>query len=109
MPNQFAIILDPGYFEHERIYDSVIPNDALILTISDATFGSSGLANSEAETVSLIDLHGNFVSSYTYTIDNNPHYSDEKIICQALFQVKVNRMTQKVSKGFDKGAGYNPQ
>ena len=42
-PFQFAVILDNGYFENSTDYDSLIPSDALILTINGNTFGSRGL------------------------------------------------------------------
>ncbi|MBD3287559.1 hypothetical protein GF337_02035, partial [candidate division KSB1 bacterium] len=77
--NQFAIILDPGYFENDAIYDILIPDAALILTIDGATFGSGGLSNSMAETISLLDQNDNPVSEYTYSLDNAPGHSDEKI------------------------------
>ena len=56
-PNSFAIILDPGYFDHDRIYDSLIPAEALILTIDNSAFGSGGLSNSVAETISIINTN----------------------------------------------------
>ena len=55
MPDQFAVILDNGYFENSTDYDSLIPPEALILTINGKTFGSGGLLNSAPETVTLFD------------------------------------------------------
>ncbi|MBN2011349.1 lamin tail domain-containing protein [candidate division KSB1 bacterium] len=78
-PNQYAIILDPGYFENDGIYDNAIPPDALVLTIDGATFGNSGLSNSVAETIILFNASGDTISKYQYTLDNLPGYSDEKI------------------------------
>jgi len=76
---QFGIILDGGYLENSTYYDSLIPDEALKLTIDNATFGNSGLSNSTAETVSLINPFGTVTSSYTYTLGNESGYSDEKI------------------------------
>ncbi len=79
-PQQFAVVLDPGYFLTTGIYDSLISSDALILTINDNTFGSGGLSNSTAETVVLIDAAGNTVARYTYSLGNPDGISDEKIL-----------------------------
>ncbi len=76
---QYGIILDGGYLENSTYYDSLIPDEALRLTIDNATFGSAGLSNSTAETVSLINSFGTVVSSHTYTLGNEPGYSEEKI------------------------------
>ncbi|MFQ5706207.1 MAG: lamin tail domain-containing protein [bacterium] len=78
-PGQFGIVLDASYFDHSDTYDELIPAGALILTIDNSTFGSSGLSNSNAETVSLISPDGTVVSSYTYSLGNSPGFSDEKI------------------------------
>ncbi|MCI0692708.1 lamin tail domain-containing protein [candidate division KSB1 bacterium] len=79
-PQQFAVALDPGYFLTTGIYDSLIPSNALILTINDNTFGSGGLSNSTAETVVLVDAAGNTVARYTYSLSNADGISDEKIL-----------------------------
>ncbi|NOY77350.1 MAG: hypothetical protein GXO76_05715 [Calditrichaeota bacterium] len=78
-PGQFGIILDSGYFSHSTTYDSLIPEDALVLTIADNSFGSGGLSNSVAEKVSLVNTRGDTVDAYRYTLDNRPGHSDEKI------------------------------
>ena len=78
---QFALILDPGYFDYESdTYDGMVPTSALVLTIDNSTFGSSGLSNSTAETVFLLNSSGIVVSQYTYSLNNEPGFSDEKII-----------------------------
>ncbi|RMF58253.1 MAG: lamin tail domain-containing protein, partial [Calditrichaeota bacterium] len=79
-PGQFGLILDPSYFENSGAYDAIIPATSLVLTIDNTTFGSRGLSNSRAETVSLINAQGDTVSQYTYTLGNAPGFSDEKII-----------------------------
>lgn len=78
-PRQFAIILDQGYFDNIPVYDELIPDDALVLTIDGSTFGNSGLSNSTPETVSLFDSDGHLISQYTYSLDNISGHSDEKI------------------------------
>ncbi len=76
---QYGIILDPGYFDHASIYDELIPDTALILTIEDASFGRYGLRNAPPLTVYLYNARGELVDSYRYSSDNPPGYSDEKI------------------------------
>lgn len=78
-PQSFAIILDPGYFENSTIYDDLIPESVLHLTLDNATFGSGGLSNSTAKTIQLLDSAGTEVSAYLYSIGNAHGYSDEKI------------------------------
>jgi hypothetical protein len=82
-PGQFAVVLDPGYFLTTALYDSLIPAQALILTIDDNSFGSGGLSNSTAETIILLDAAGNTVGRYTYSLDNPDGISDEKIFLNA--------------------------
>jgi hypothetical protein len=79
-PQQFALILDPSYFENSTTYDSLIPENTLILTIDDGSFGSYGWSNTISEPVILISSSGDTVQSYSYSLDNSPGFSDEKII-----------------------------
>jgi hypothetical protein len=60
--------------------NAIIPEEALILSIDGPTFGSRGFSNSTGETVHLIDASGDTLASYTYTIDNDNGFSDEKIL-----------------------------
>ncbi|MFQ5601967.1 MAG: lamin tail domain-containing protein [bacterium] len=78
-PGQFGLILDPSYFDNSSTYDELIPENCLILTLDNSTFGSRGLSNSTPETVSVLDALGNVVSEYTYSTDNAAGISDEKI------------------------------
>lgn len=82
-PGQFAVILDPNYFQSPAVYDSLIPASALILTIDDNSFGSGGLSNSTAETVVLQNAAGQTVARYTYSLDNADGIADEKIFLNA--------------------------
>jgi len=79
LPRQYCVILDGSYFDNSTTYDSVIPDSSLIVRISDNGFGSSGLSNSVARTLTLLDSDSQVVDSYQYTLDNLPGYSDEKI------------------------------
>ena len=84
LPGQYVLILDPDYFEDSSTtYDGRVPESALVVTIDNSTFGSRGLLNSGPETVSLIDRSGHSVSAWTYSIDNAPGYSEEKILASA--------------------------
>ena len=78
-PSQYGIILDNGYFDNSTQYDSIIPQDALILTINGVTFGSRGLLNSAPETVTISTAAGSVAAEYRYSVDNSDGYSDEKI------------------------------
>jgi hypothetical protein len=82
-PGQFAVVFDPGYFQTVAIYDSLVPAQALILTIDDNSFGSGGLSNSTPETVVLVDAGGKTAASYTYSLGNPDGISDEKIFLNA--------------------------
>jgi len=78
-PQQFGLILDPGYFQNSTHYDNLITAQALILTIDNNTFGSSGLSNSSSEPVILTSGNGDTIATYFYSLDNEPGFSDEKI------------------------------
>jgi len=78
-PGQFAIILDPSYFDNSDAYEDLIPGGSLVLTLDNITFGSRGLSNSKAETVFLINSGGGIISQYTYSLGNEQGFSDEKI------------------------------
>ncbi|MBN1478999.1 hypothetical protein EH223_15000 [candidate division KSB1 bacterium] len=77
-PGQHAIVLVPQYFDESNAYDSVIPEDALILTIDKSQFGAYGFKNSESECVSLHQPDTLLIASYCYTPDNADGFSEEK-------------------------------
>ncbi len=79
-PQSFAVILDGSYFGNSTVYDTIIPPDVLILKVSDNSLGSSGLANTKAEYLSIIDSTGDTLATYRYSIGNTQGFSDEKII-----------------------------
>ena len=78
-PNQFGLILDPDYFVQEHLYEELIGDGCLIMTVESTTLGSRGLRNSEPETIELFNPSGAVVAAYTYSVGNTPGYSDEKI------------------------------
>ena len=77
-PGAFGLILDAGYFANSTRYDP-LPAAALILTVSDATLGNSGLSNSAPERVVLVSSSGDTVGAMVYTTGNRPGFSEEKI------------------------------
>ena len=83
-PGQFGLILDLSYFDNSDTYDDLIPEESLVMTIDNTTFGNRGFSNSTAETVSLINSDGEIVSQYTYVLGNDQGFSDEKIDLEGL-------------------------
>ncbi len=78
-PLSFAVILDPTYFQSSTQYDSLIPPEALRITINDNTLGNGGLSNSTAETIMLVSAEGDTIAQYTYSLGNADGISEEKI------------------------------
>ena len=54
-PKSFAIILEGDYIIGSGIYDNLIPPEALILKISDNSFGTSGMSNTANRQIWLIN------------------------------------------------------
>ena len=79
-PLSFAVILDGSYFENSTLYDAIIPDSALILTIDGGAFSLNGLTNTVPKTLSLFNADSQLIDTYRYSIDNKPSYSDEKIL-----------------------------
>jgi len=79
-PGRFAVILDGSYWTNSDTYQDIIPAEALVITIDDAALGSGGLTNTKGKRLSLLDANGNEVTAYRYSPDNQPGYSDEKIL-----------------------------
>ncbi len=78
-PQSFAVILEADYNIDSGIYKNSIPSSALILKISDGSFGSSGMANTTSRHILLLNAKGDTLESYNYSANNNAGYSDEKI------------------------------
>ncbi|MBZ0263924.1 lamin tail domain-containing protein [bacterium] len=86
-PGQYAIILDPGYWEGgEYWYDDRIPPTTLILTVPGSALGSAGLTNSSSERVSLLDAQLDTISSRLYLPDAPNGFSEERILTDGEFR-----------------------
>ncbi len=78
-PQSYAVIFEADYNIDSGIYKNSIPPEALILKISDGSFGSSGMANTTNRPILLLNAKGDTLESYTYSANNNTGFSDEKI------------------------------
>jgi len=79
-PNTFAVIFENDYDIVNGIYSGLVPSNALVLKISDGSFGSSGMANTTSRPLWLINSSGDTIDYYFYSANNNQTYSDEKIL-----------------------------
>lgn len=79
-PQSFAIIFENDYDIVNGIYSGLVPANALILKISDGSFGSSGMANTTSRPLWLINSFNDTVDYYFYSADNLQTFSDEKIL-----------------------------
>ena len=77
-PQSFAVILEGDYTIGSGIYESVIPNEALVLQISDNAFGSSGMANTSDRPIMLLSPADDTLEIYIYSANNSQSFSDEK-------------------------------
>jgi len=78
--NSYCLIMDSSYpTSGEDYYEHLIPDSILRVIIEDGSFGSYGFSNTLAETLFVYDNNDLIVSSYTYSIDQEPGFSDEKI------------------------------
>ncbi len=78
-PLTYALILDPGYTGNSSVYDALIPPEALVITISDNAFGTSGLRNDPPDTVILQNATGYILAYFAYSSGNANGYSEEKV------------------------------
>ena len=78
-PKSFAIILEGDYVIGSGIYDALIPPEALVLKISDNSFGTNGMANTTSRPIWLINTADDTLESYFYSANNSQAHSDEKI------------------------------
>jgi hypothetical protein len=79
-PKSFAIILEGDYIIGSGIYDGLIPLEALVLKISDNSFGTSGMSNTEDRQIWLLNVANDTLEAYFYSANNFQARSDEKII-----------------------------
>ncbi|KAA3657612.1 MAG: hypothetical protein DWQ10_12955 [Calditrichaeota bacterium] len=78
-PQCYAVIFDSDYDVSEGAYASLIPESAKVLKVADKTLGSAGLSNSTPESIIVKSEQGDTLDAYTYSLDNNPGFSDERI------------------------------
>jgi len=76
-PKSFAIILEGDYPFGSGIYDGIIPQEALVVKISDNSFGTSGMAN-ENRQIWLFNVANDTLEGYFYSAPNTQGHSDEK-------------------------------
>jgi len=79
-PKSFAIILEGDYPFGTGIYDGLIPTEALVVKISDNSFGTSGMANTENRQTWLLSAADDTLEAYFYSTPNTQGNSDEKKI-----------------------------
>ena len=77
-PKQYAIIFEGDYDIAAGIYNGLVPEEALVLKITDNTFGG-GMSNSEDRTVRILNAADDTLDAYTYSSNNSSSISDEKI------------------------------
>lgn len=78
-PQSYAVIFEGDYDISTGIYASLVPPEALKLKISDNSFGTSGMANTEARPLWLLSPSDDTLDVYTYSANNPVARSDEKI------------------------------
>ena len=78
-PHSFGVIFENDYDLSSGIYKNIVPPDALVLKISDNSFGSTGMSNSSDRTLVIFNNSGDTVDTCTYSANNTIGYSDEKI------------------------------
>jgi hypothetical protein len=79
-PKSFAIILEGDYILGSGIYDGLIPPEAVVLKISDNSFGTSGMSNTSNRPIWLINAANDTLEAYFYSANNSLAHSDEKIV-----------------------------
>jgi hypothetical protein len=77
-PNSYAVVLEGDYDFNSGIYNNIIPSSALILKITNNSFGTSGMANTTSRPVWLLSPSGDTLDYYFYSADNSVSISDEK-------------------------------
>ncbi|MDH3267748.1 MAG: lamin tail domain-containing protein [Ignavibacteria bacterium] len=77
-PKSFTVILEADYVIGSGIYDGLIPPEALVLKITDNSFGTSGMANTTSRPIWLVNTLDDTLDSYFYSANNTQTHSDEK-------------------------------
>jgi len=85
----FAVIMDRGYLVDNKssTYEDLIPDSALLVTIQDNSLARSGLTNSAASQIYLLNARGDTVSGVLTTAKPLSGYSWEKIIPEGNNQI----------------------
>ena len=100
-PGSYAVIFEGDYDLSNGIYKNIIPAAALILKISDNSFGSSGMANTTSRPIILLNSADVIIDSCFYSADNQAGVSDEKIIMNKNAAAEwANSLTQNGTPGF---------
>ena len=79
-PNSFAIVFENDYDIATGIYNGIVPANALILKITDNSFGASGMANTTSRPLWLLNGVNDTIDYYFYSANNSTAISDEKKI-----------------------------
>tara|TARA_B100001123_G_scaffold444678_1_gene594186 strand:+ start:992 stop:1840 length:849 start_codon:yes stop_codon:yes gene_type:complete len=74
---QFGLLLDPDYELGVGAY-APLPGDASLFLLDDGTFGRSGLSNTQAETIVLLNAQGDTIDTHTYSIGTDEGFSEER-------------------------------
>lgn len=78
-PYSYCVVMDSSYYMNSGYYEDLIPDSVLRVMINDGSFGASGLSNTIEETVELLNADSVLSDIYTYSIDQDEGYSDERI------------------------------
>lgn len=79
-PLSFAVVFEGDYDIQSGIYNNLVPPDALILKISDNSFGTTGMANTENRQLWILSPSDDTLDTYIYSANNPTARSDEKVI-----------------------------
>ncbi|MCK4980526.1 MAG: lamin tail domain-containing protein, partial [Candidatus Delongbacteria bacterium] len=78
-PHCYCVVMDSSYYLNSTYYETLIPDSTLRVMINDGSFGSSGLNNTDEETVTIYDPDSTIVSFYMYLNDQEAGFSDERV------------------------------
>ena len=78
-PHCYCVVMDSSYYLNSTYYETLIPDSTLRVMINDASFGSSGLNNTDEETVTIYNSDSTIVSFYMYLNDQEAGFSDERV------------------------------
>jgi hypothetical protein len=75
-PNSYAVIFENDYDIPTGIYNGLVPANALILKITDNSFGSSGMANTTSRPLWILNSVNDSIDYYFYSANNSTAISD---------------------------------